>query len=139
MKITSKELRRIIKEEFNKLVVKEMAKKSEENPEYRANAFIDSANRAKPYDAVFDVTEADEWDREEDWFEDAQELYMNLGTLHTFNNALQGVGKEPSDDMRNRVREAIAECRQMLVDPNDDYIHEPEALKIYLNLIEEKL
>ena len=41
--------------------------------------------------------------------------------------------------MRDSVREAIAECRQMLVDPNGEYIREPEALKIYLDKIEEKL
>jgi hypothetical protein len=150
MKLTRRHLRRLIKEELTKKLLRESQFRVPD-PQYRGKLFLNygGSDTSLPRDVesssgTYDVFNAPDWDREEPWFNDARMFSMTLGAIDNFYRMTKGFQdlegfyqlqkqwKGKHLELANFILEKIANAKAM-ISQGHEFIHEPVAISIYLN------
>ena len=155
MKITKRQLRRLIKEELTKKLLSESqfrASGPNYNLDHRVNLFLNYGNSYRETglrgdigssSGTYDATAADEWDREEPWFNDALMFRMTLDSIDTFYRTtnhftdfseVNMTPQELADFLLKKINYA-----KHMISQGHEFIYEPEAISMYLDEVAKKL
>lgn len=147
-KLNRRHLRRLIKEELKKRLLSESY-----NLEHRVNLFLNYGNSYRETglrgdigssSGTYDATTADEWDREEPWFNDALMFRMTLDSIDTFYRTTKAftdfseVSNMTPQTLANFILKKIEDAKAM-ISQGHEFIYEPEAISMYLDAVAKKL
>ena len=156
MKLNRRQLRRLIKEELTKKLLSESqfrASGPNYNLDHRVNLFLNYGNSYRETglrgdigssSGTYDATTADEWDRMQPWFNDALMFRMTLDSIDTFYRTTKHF--TDFSEVNNMTPQTLADFllkkinyAKDIISQGHEFIYEPEAIKKYLDKVEEKL